>query len=87
MSGKMELSYSGEERGMEYVAKSLIKEAVSTVFSEFFADDPCFLLLSWFGNEGNMVTITDEVSALEVIERARGITGLFEKITNRFSRT
>ena len=84
MSGKMELSYSGEERGMEYVAKSLIKEAVSTVFSEFFADDPCFLLLSWFGNEGNMVTITDEVSALEVIERARGITGLFEKITNRF---
>ena len=84
MSGKMELSYSGEERGMEYVAKSLIKESAATIFSECFTDDPCLLILSWFETDGNMFAVTDETPALELIERSRGITGLFEKITNRF---
>ncbi|HOJ60298.1 MAG TPA: magnesium chelatase [bacterium] len=78
MTGKMELSYSGEERGSEQVARRLIRQAVRVIFNEYFGHDDCQSTIDWFHEENRCFMLHDNMPATEIIalaEQVRGLTG------------
>ncbi len=80
MSGKMELSYSGEERGAELVCKRLIRQAVRLVFNEYFGHDDCQSTIDWFQLENKTFVITDDMSSQDVISSADKVKGLVGRV-------
>ncbi len=80
MTGKMELSYSGEERGGEAVSRRLIKQAVRVVFNEYFGHDNCQSTIDWFQEENETLPLTDSLSAQEIISRAKKVRGLLGRV-------
>ncbi|MGI6454694.1 MAG: magnesium chelatase [bacterium] len=80
MTGKMELSYSGEERGAEMVSRRLIKEAVRIVFNEYFGHDDCQSTIAWFQEKHRTFVLDDSLSAQEVVDRAQEIKGLVGRV-------
>mgnify|MGYP000891225953 FL=1 len=80
MTGKLELSYAGEERGAEQVARRLIRQAVLIVFSEYFGHDDCQSTVDWFTEEKQSFVLQDDLSAKEVIHRAQIVRGLLGRV-------
>ena len=80
MTGKMELSYSGEERGAEMVSRRLIKEAVRIVFNEYFGQDDCQSTIALFQEKHRTFVLDDSLSAQEVVDRAQEIKGLVGRV-------
>lgn len=80
MTGKLELSYSGEERGAEQVARRLIKQAVRIVFNEYFGHDDCQSTVDWFHESNRSFILDDSLPADEVIDRAQAVKGLLGRV-------
>lgn len=80
MTGKMELSYSGEERGSEQVARRLIRQAVRVIFSEYFGHDDCQSTIDWFHEENRSFMLHDSMPAAELINRAEPVRGLTGRV-------
>lgn len=80
MTGKIELSYSGEERGAEQVARRLIRQAVQVVFSEYFGYDDCQSTIDWFAEKNQSFVLQDDLTAKEVICRAQFVRGLIGRV-------
>ena len=62
MTGKFELEYEGELKGADYVARELVRGAVSTVFDGYFPDADLRSVVEWF-DLGGTLNLGDSVSA------------------------
>lgn len=80
MTGKMELSYSGEERGAEQVARRLIRQGIRVVFLEYFGHDDCESTIEWFRENSQSLVIVDEMRADELIGEAEKVRGLVGRV-------
>jgi magnesium chelatase subunit I len=80
MTGKMELSYSGEERGAESTSKRIIRQAVRLIFNEYFGHDSCESTVQWFIENPNPFVINDSLSAKELIQQAESVKGLIGRV-------
>ncbi len=80
MTGKMELSYSGEERGADMVAKRLVRQAMRIVFNEYFGHDDCQSTIDWFHLGNQTFAITDTLSARELIAQSEKVRGLVGRV-------
>ena len=60
MTGKFELEYEGELKGAEFVARDLVRGAVSTVFDGYFLNADVKQVVEWFdlGGTLNLSAIT-----------------------------
>ena len=54
MTGKFELEYEGELKGAEFVARELVRGAVSTVFDGYFPDADVRSVVEWFDLGGTL---------------------------------
>jgi magnesium chelatase subunit I len=77
MTGKFELEYEGELKGADFVAREVIRGAVSTVFDGYFPDADLRSIVEWF-DLGGTLNLGDGVSAADVVSQARGVQGLLE---------
>ena len=77
MTGKFELEYEGELKGADFVARELIRSAVSNVFEGYFAGADARAIVEWF-DLGGTLNLSDNVSGDEVVAQARGVQGLLE---------
>jgi magnesium chelatase subunit I len=77
MTGKFELEYEGELKGAEFIARELVRAAVSTVFDGYFPDADARSVVEWF-DLGGTLNLSDGVSAAEVVAQARNVQGLIE---------
>jgi magnesium chelatase subunit I len=90
LTGKVEMVYEGEQRGVEVVARQLLGEAVKRVFLDRFpvvgrevgsggTDDagPYAAIVHWFA-EGNRVTVSDEQTFAEFETELARVPGLLE---------
>jgi magnesium chelatase subunit I len=77
MTGKFELEYEGELKGADFVARELIRSAVSHVFEGYFAGADVRAIVEWF-DLGGTLNLSDNVSGDEVVAQARGVQGLLE---------
>ncbi len=80
ISGKIELEYEGEMRGADTVIKEIIRGAVASIFTEYFADTNTQQIEQWF-NLGGTVQLTDDHSAADSSKELHQIQGLFEKLS------
>lgn len=77
MTGKFELEYEGELKGADFVARELIRAAVSNVFNGYFPDADMRRVIEWF-DLGGTLNLGDGVAAADVVSQARGVQGLLE---------
>jgi magnesium chelatase subunit I len=77
MTGKFELEYEGELKGADFVARELIRSAVSRVFESVFPDADVRSIVEWF-DLGGTLNLGDGVAAKEVVTQARGVQGLVD---------
>ena len=80
MTGKIELSYAGEERGADQVSRRLIRQAVRVVFLEYFGHDDCQSTIDWFHEPNQSFVLTDDMPAGEIIVRAERVKGLMGRV-------
>lgn len=80
MTGKMELSYSGEERGAHLVSMRLIRQAMRVVFQEYFGHDDCQSTIDWFHEQPNAFIIDDGLPAEELVQKAEQVKGLMGRV-------
>ena len=77
MTGKFELEYEGELKGADFVAREVIRGAVSNVFEGYFPNADLRSVVEWF-DLGGTLNLGDGVSAADVVSQARGVQGLVE---------
>jgi magnesium chelatase subunit I len=77
MTGKFELEYEGELKGAEFIARELVRGAVSTVFDGYFPDADVRSIVEWF-DLGGTLNLGDGVSGEDVVAQAGGVQGLVE---------
>ena len=77
MTGKFELEYEGELKGADFVARELVRGAVSNVFDGYFPDADVRTIIEWF-DLGGTLNLSDSVGAEDVVSQARGVQGLVE---------
>ena len=77
MTGKFELEYEGELKGADFVARELIRAAVSNVFDGYFPDADLRKVVEWF-DLGGTLNLGDAVPAADLVAQARGVDGLVE---------
>jgi magnesium chelatase subunit I len=77
ITGKFELEYEGELRGADNVARDIIRGAVGTVFTGYFAGVDLKQVTEWF-DLGGSLQIDDALPAAELLERAAQVQGLRE---------
>jgi magnesium chelatase subunit I len=77
MTGKFELEYEGELKGAEFVARELVRGAVSTVFDGYFPDADVRTIVEWF-DLGGTLNLGDNVAGDDVVSQARAVQGLVE---------
>jgi magnesium chelatase subunit I len=92
ITGKVEMVYEGEQKGVEVVARQIIGDAVKELFDGRFpkvdravgsgGDDdtsPYSPIVGWFA-EGNEVLISDEQSASDYRAELEKVPGLFDLV-------
>ena len=77
MTGKFELEYEGELKGADQVAHDLVRAAVSTVFTAYFAEADLKQVIEWF-DLGGSLSVSDTTGAASIVEQARRVLGLVE---------
>ncbi len=78
MTGKFELEYEGELKGAEFVARELVRGAVSTVFDGYFPDADVRSVVEWF-DLGGTLNLGDSVARRRRGHRRRArVQGLVE---------
>ncbi len=80
MTGKLELSYTGEERGAEMVARRIIRQAIQVVFAEYFGHDDCQSTVDWFHEDGHKFQLSDALDARQLCENAQIVHGLVGRV-------
>jgi magnesium chelatase subunit I len=78
ITGKIELEYEGELKGPEAVARDLIRQAVQTVFRQYFSNADFKQVIEWF-EMGGSLKLSDVDAAASVLNRLELVQGLFEK--------
>ncbi|MFQ5526315.1 MAG: magnesium chelatase [Thermoanaerobaculia bacterium] len=89
ITGKVEMVYEGEQKGVEVVARQIIGDAIKKLFDQSFPrvgravgsggedDDSAYSpIVAWFA-EGNQVMVSDEQSAAEYRSELEKVPGLF----------
>jgi magnesium chelatase subunit I len=77
MTGKFELEYEGELKGADFVARELVRAAVSRVFDGCFPDADVRSIVEWF-DLGGTLNLGDSVAAKDVVSQARAVQGLVD---------
>jgi magnesium chelatase subunit I len=77
ITGKFELEYEGELRGADNVARDIIRAAVGTVFTGYFANADLRQVSEWF-DLGGTLQVDDTLSATELLRRTAQVQGLHE---------
>jgi magnesium chelatase subunit I len=77
MTGKFELEYEGELKGADFVARELVRSAISRVFDSVFPDADVRSIVEWF-DLGGTLNLGDSVPAREVIAQSLGVQGLVD---------
>ena len=77
VTGKIELEYEGELKGVESVARELVRAAVATVFDGRAAHADVRPVIGWFENGGTL-DLSDTSSAAELLGAVAEIDG-FER--------
>ena len=77
ITGKFELEYEGELRGAGNVARDIIRNAVGSVFSGYFAAADLGPVTDWF-ELGGSLQIDDTIDAGELLARTAQVHGLRE---------
>jgi magnesium chelatase subunit I len=77
MTGKFELEYEGELKGAEFIARELVRSAVSLVFDSQLPDADVRPVVEWF-DMGGTLSLGDMTPAAGLLEQARRVTGLIE---------
>jgi magnesium chelatase subunit I len=80
ITGKIELEYEGEVRGADVVVKEIIRQAVATVYDQYFAEAKTQQIEQWF-NLGGTVQLNDAQPAKASFDELQQIQGLFEKLS------
>jgi len=75
ITGKFELEYEGELRGADNVARDIIRNAVSNVFTGYFASADLRQVTDWF-DLGGTLQIDDALNAEDLLSRADDVQGL-----------
>jgi magnesium chelatase subunit I len=75
ITGKFELEYEGELRGADNVARDIIRAAVGSVFSGYFASADLRQVTEWF-DLGGTLHVDDTLAARELMERTAEVQGL-----------
>jgi len=91
ITGKVELVYEGEQEGASFVAKTLIAEAIKTLFPDYFPEiqklqhkdetTPYDTIIEWFFEERNFELLddmTDEMYKNE-LDKIEGLSRLIDK--------
>jgi magnesium chelatase subunit I len=78
MTGKIELEYEGELKGVDKVAQELVRNAVGQVFSHYFDPVDFQQIVNWF-DLGGTLKVNEETSSQESFNQLRVIQGLPEK--------
>ncbi len=79
ISGKIELEYEGEMRGADTVIREIIRNSVSSIFNQYFADTNTQQIEQWF-NLGGTVQLSDAQAAADSDKELRQIQGLHDKL-------
>jgi len=74
LTGKIELEYEGELKGVEQVARELVRKAVATVFDGHAANLDTAPVVEWF-NRGGSLDLSDSSSATDLIAAVEPIDG------------
>jgi magnesium chelatase subunit I len=75
ITGKFELEYEGELRGAEAVARDIIRSAIGSIFTSVYDGVDTRKVVEWF-DLGGSLPLSDNSSADDVIQQARGVQGL-----------
>ncbi len=75
LTGKLELEYEGEVRGAEWVAQSIVREAMGRLFKEYFRVEECLPVAQWFARGGQLILPEWETTTkiLNTLERVPGL--------------
>jgi magnesium chelatase subunit I len=79
MTGKFELEYEGEIKGADYVAREIIRAAVSKVFEGYFPNGDLKAVSRWF-DQGGAVSLSDTTPAQVMVERAGQVPDLLDVV-------
>jgi magnesium chelatase subunit I len=85
ITGKFELEYEGELRGADHVARDIIRAAVGTVFSGYFAGADVRQVTEWF-DLGGTLQVDDTLSAAELLARTAQVQGLADLVATTGAR-
>jgi magnesium chelatase subunit I len=77
ITGKFELEYEGELKGAEWVARELVRAAVSNVFTGHMDDADVSEVVAWFDG-GGCLQLADTETSAGVLKEARRVPGLLE---------
>jgi magnesium chelatase subunit I len=75
LTGKIELEYEGELKGVENVARELVRGAVATVFDGYAVQADPRRIIDWF-ERGGTIELSDSTSAAELLGAVETIAGL-----------
>jgi magnesium chelatase subunit I len=78
VTGKIELEYEGELKGVEQVARELVRKAVATVFDGHAAAVDTAPVVEWF-NRGGSLDLSDTSSSTDLLAAVEPIDG-FERV-------
>ncbi len=78
ITGKIELEYEGELKGAETVARDLIRQAVQTVFRQYFPGADFKPVVDWFEAGGN-IKFSDDETAAGILQRMEQVPGLLDR--------
>jgi magnesium chelatase subunit I len=82
LSGKLELTYEGELKGAQAIARELILKAVSQTFQHHWNGDGLDPLIQWF-DLGGTLQVSDETPDREYLEKVLAIQGMEELLSAR----
>lgn len=81
ITGKLELEYEGELKGADHVARDIIRAAVARTYDRYFhGNNNMNQIVQWF-DLGGEIQLRDSASAQEMLQKLRGIQGLFDKLS------
>jgi magnesium chelatase subunit I len=79
ITGKLELEYEGELKGGDTVARELIRQAVGTVYNNYFEGVNVAPIVQWF-DLGGTLKLDESVTSAAMVEQLGPIQGLMEKL-------
>jgi magnesium chelatase subunit I len=79
ITGKLELEYEGELKGGDTVARELIRQAVGTVYNNYYEGVNVAPIVQWF-DIGGTLKLDESVTSAAMVEQLTPIQGLMEKL-------